>query len=464
MLLAGAWMTVKLTLLGFLLAICIGLPIATARLYGPAPLRWLATVYVEFFRGIPVLLLLFFLYYSLPEVGGMLGLPANLLKLDAFLVGVIGFGLNYGAYESEIYRAGIASIPVGQWEAAASLGMSPLRIFFRIILPQAIKVILPPMTNDLVALFKDTSVVSVIAVSELMKQYQTMANDHLQYVEIGLMTILPLPAHVGAPGPVVALPRTPLGERTINAMHVEISNVTKRFGDRTVLDDISLRIEAGQTVALIGPSGAGKSTLLRCINGLNTFDGGTIRVGDHVLEPNRNHQACPGARQVRRVFGMIFQDFQLFPHLTALQNIMEAPRAVLKMTKTAAQDRALRLLARVGLEDRAQAYPSELSGGQKQRVAIARAMAMEPRGLLCDEITSALDPELKNEVLVVLESLKREGLTLILVTHEIGFARRAADRVVVLAGGKIIEDGPPQQVIDNPQAPRTQQFLKQMMV
>jgi len=189
-LLAGAWMTVKITLLGFLLAICIGLPIATARLYAPAPLRWLATVYVELFRGIPVLLLLFFLYYSLPEVGGMLGLPTNLLKFDAFLVGVIGFGLNYGAYESEIYRAGIASIPVGQWEAAASLGMSPLRIFFRIILPQAIKVILPPMTNDLVALFKDTSVVSVIAVSELMKQYQTMANDHLQYVEIGLMTIL----------------------------------------------------------------------------------------------------------------------------------------------------------------------------------------------------------------------------------------------------------------------------------
>ncbi len=161
---------------------------------------------------------------------------------------------------------------------------------------------------------------------------------------------------------------------------------------------------------------------------------------------------------------MIFQDFQLFPHLTALQNITEAPRYVLKMPLAEAEDRAWQLLARVGLEDRAGAYPCELSGGQKQRVAIARAMAMAPRGLLCDEITSALDPELKNEVLVVLESLKREGLTLILVTHEIGFARRAADRVVVLAGGKIIEDGPPQQVIENPQAPRTQQFLKQMMV
>jgi polar amino acid transport system ATP-binding protein len=247
-------------------------------------------------------------------------------------------------------------------------------------------------------------------------------------------------------------------------MQVAISNLTKRFGARTILDDISLTIEAGQTVALIGPSGAGKSTLLRCINGLNTFDSGAIRVGDHELVPNRNHQTCPGARQVRRVFGMIFQDFQLFPHLTALHNIMEAPCSVLNMPKKDAEERGRKLLARVGLEDRAHAYPSELSGGQKQRVAIARAMAMGPRGLLCDEITSALDPELKNEVLVVLESLKREGLTLILVTHEVGFARRAADRVVVLAGGKIIEDGPPQQVIENPQAPRTQQFLRQMLI
>ena len=247
-------------------------------------------------------------------------------------------------------------------------------------------------------------------------------------------------------------------------MKVEISNVTKRYGDRTILDNISLRIDAGQTVALLGPSGGGKSTLLRCINGLNTFDGGTVRVGDHLLEPNHNNQSGNGAREVRRVCGMIFQDFQLFPHLTALQNIMEAPQTVLKMTKSSARDRAVRLLARVGLENRAHAYPCELSGGQKQRVAIARAMAMEPRGLLCDEITSALDPELKSEVLDVVESLKHEGLTLILVTHEIGFARRAADRVVVLAGGKIIEDGPPSQVIDHPQTPRMQQFLKQMLI
>ncbi len=247
-------------------------------------------------------------------------------------------------------------------------------------------------------------------------------------------------------------------------MQVVISNVTKRFGQRLVLDDVSLRIDAGQTVALIGPNGAGKSTLLRSINGLNSFDHGEIRVGSHTLLPNRSHHACPGARQVRRLFGMIFQDFQLFPHLTALQNVMEAPRCVLKLARAEAQDRAVRLLDRVGLADRAGAYPQELSGGQKQRVAIARAMAMAPRGLLCDEITSALDPELKSEVLAVLEDLKRDGLTLIIITHEIGFARRAADRVVVLADGKIIEDGTPSQVLDDPQMPRTQQFLSRILM
>jgi polar amino acid transport system ATP-binding protein len=160
---------------------------------------------------------------------------------------------------------------------------------------------------------------------------------------------------------------------------------------------------------------------------------------------------------------MIFQDFQLFPHLTALQNVIEAPIQVLHRSPAEARERGMQLLERVGLADRAQNFPRQLSGGQKQRVAIARALAMEPRGLLCDEITSALDPELKSEVLEVLEALKQDGMTLLMVTHEIGFARRAADRVVVLAGGSIIESGPPSQVIDNPQTPRTKLFLSRIL-
>lgn len=185
MLLEGAQVTVEIAVLGMLLAITLGLPIALARMYGPAPLRWLALGYVEFFRGIPVLLLLYFLYYGLPDVAASWGLP---LRMTAMQAAVLGFGINYAAYEAEIYRAGIAAVPAGQWEAAASLGMSAPLTFRRIILPQALRTILPPMTNDFVALFKDTSVVSIIAVVELSKEYQTLSKTSLKYVEIGLVT------------------------------------------------------------------------------------------------------------------------------------------------------------------------------------------------------------------------------------------------------------------------------------
>jgi ABC-type polar amino acid transport system ATPase subunit len=245
---------------------------------------------------------------------------------------------------------------------------------------------------------------------------------------------------------------------------IALRGLTKRFGSRLILDDISLSVAKGQTVALIGPSGGGKSTLLRCINGLNVFDQGEVQVGPHRLGPSLNGRANGhAATGVRRLVGMVFQDFQLFPHFTALENIIEAPTRVLGTSPVTARERAMDLLKRVGLAERADAFPQQLSGGQKQRVAIARALAMEPAALLCDEITSALDPELKNEVLAVLEDLKSEGMTLLLVTHEIGFARRAADRVIVLAGGKIIEDGAPEQVIDRPSMPRTQQFLSRVM-
>jgi polar amino acid transport system ATP-binding protein len=250
-------------------------------------------------------------------------------------------------------------------------------------------------------------------------------------------------------------------------LHLSVRDLTKRFGDRLVLDGVSLEVQPGETVALIGPSGGGKSTLLRCLNGLNVFDRGEVRVGPYVLRPHPGDGGAvrrdPEVRQVRRLLGMIFQDFQLFPHLTALENVIEAPVQVLRLPRAAAEERGLRLLGRVGLADRAGAYPRQLSGGQKQRVAIARALAMEPRGLLCDEITSALDPELKSEVLDVVEGLKRDGLTLVMVTHEIGFARRAADRVVVLADGKIVEDGPPAQVLDDPRTPRTRLFLSRLL-
>jgi ABC-type polar amino acid transport system ATPase subunit len=243
---------------------------------------------------------------------------------------------------------------------------------------------------------------------------------------------------------------------------VSMHNMTKRFGDRTILDQITLTIRPGETAALIGPSGGGKSTLLRCLNGLNTFDGGAVQVGPHRLVPG-NGNSRRDIQHVRRSFGLIFQDFQLFPHRNVLDNVTEAPTRVLGLPTREAQERARSLLERVGMGDFARAYPQQLSGGQKQRVAIARALAMQPRGLLCDEITSALDPELKHEVLNVIEDLKRDGLTIILVTHEIGFARRAADRVVMLDGGRVVEEGPPAEVLERPRSERMALFLKRVM-
>ena len=243
---------------------------------------------------------------------------------------------------------------------------------------------------------------------------------------------------------------------------VSMHNMTKRFGERTILDQVTLTIRPGETAALIGPSGGGKSTLLRCLNGLNTFDGGAVQVGPHRLGPGPGNSRRD-IQHVRRSFGLIFQDFQLFPHRNVMDNVTEAPIRVLGLPVREAQERALKLLERVGMADFARVHPQQLSGGQKQRVAIARALAMEPRGLLCDEITSALDPELKHEVLNVIEDLKRDGLTIILVTHEIGFARRAADRVVMLDGGRIVEEGTPAEVFDRPKTERMALFLKRVM-
>ena len=242
---------------------------------------------------------------------------------------------------------------------------------------------------------------------------------------------------------------------------LSVRELRKHYGATPILRGVSCAVQAGESVAIIGPSGGGKSTLLRCANGLAHFDAGEVQVGEHRLVAGASRAENRAAhRQVRRALGMIFQDFQLFPHMTALDNVALGPMAVLGQRKRDARERAHALLDRVGLGARATAYPRELSGGQKQRVAIARALAMEPRGLLCDEITSALDPELRHEVVSVLESLRKDGLMLLLVTHELSFARRLADRVLVLADGEIAETGPTAEVLDHPQSERAQRFLR----
>jgi polar amino acid transport system ATP-binding protein len=237
---------------------------------------------------------------------------------------------------------------------------------------------------------------------------------------------------------------------------VRIDALRKRFGSNEVLKGVDFSVAAGEVIAIIGKSGSGKSTLLRCINGLEPFQEGRLSVDGRTLHTDPDAAAL---RELRQHVGMIFQGFNLFPHLTVGRNVMLAPRRVKNVSDAAAAELARRLLERVGLAEKFDAYPEQLSGGQQQRVAIARALAMEPRVLLCDEITSALDPELVGEVLRVVEALADEGMTLLMVTHEMNFARRVADRVVFMHGGRIHEMGSPEALFTDPKTPELQQFL-----
>ncbi|PRE68590.1 ABC transporter ATP-binding protein [Burkholderia multivorans] len=517
--LSGLARTLVLTLLGAVFGFALGALVAFARLSRSRLLSASAWTFVWLFRSIPLIVLLLILNnlgYLYEHV--RLGVPfTDIVWFDApttdlispFAAAVLGLTLNHAAFSAEVIRGGILSVDQGQLEAAAALGLPHGRQTARIVLPQAMRAILPTAFNDLIVLAKGTSMVYVLAMPELFYTVQVIYRRNLEVIPLLMvatvwyliiLTVLsaiqvqverhyargalrnPPPsaltfvlARAGALWRrVVArrgMPAAGAGDDAVVPQpggEVTVHRVSKRFGTQRVLDDVSFVAPRGSVTVIVGPSGSGKSTLLRTINHLERVDDGIIDIDGELIGYRRDGDVLHELKERdvlkrRSAVGMVFQTFNLFPHLTVLENLIEAPLALGAATREAAERTARALLARVGLADKADAYPRQLSGGQQQRVAIARALALRPKVLLFDEPTSALDPELVNEVLDVIKELARSGTTLVIVTHEIGFAREVADNVLFMERGRIVEAGPPAVVLDAPAHPRTRAFLSHVL-
>jgi polar amino acid transport system permease protein len=520
---AGLGRTLLLTGISAVIGFLLGGILAFARVSKSPLLSGLSWGYIWLLRSIPLIVLLLvlnnlgYLYASIN-----IGVPFTEIlwaqfdtvqTLSPFAVAIIGLSLNQAAFSSEIIRGGILSVDQGQHEAAAALGLSRWRQASHIVLPQAMRAILPSGFNEIIGLAKATSIVYVLALPELFYTVQVIYRRNLEVIPLLLvatvwyliiMVVLSgfqylieqyysrganreaLPPLVdrlfraiARKSPEAATPigsraasvdRTPLASFASDRIggEIEIHAVNKFFGTNKVLDDVDLTITSGEVVAIIGPSGAGKSTLLRTINHLERVDTGIVAIDSELIGYERRGDTLyelkePAIRRRRASVGMVFQNFNLFPHLTALENVIEAPVSVSGVPRDEAVAQGRDLLARVGLADKADAYPRHLSGGQQQRVAIARALALRPKVLLFDEPTSALDPELVGEVLDVIKELAKSGTTLVIVTHEIGFAREVADRIVFMESGRIVEIAPPERLFSAPTQTRTREFLAKVL-
>ncbi|WP_064823969.1 amino acid ABC transporter permease/ATP-binding protein [Rhizobium phaseoli] len=464
------------------LGVVIGMVLAVM---GISQSRWLrlpARVYTDIFRGLPAIVTILIIGQGFARIGREIFGPSP------FPLGILALSLIAGAYIGEIFRSGIQSVERGQMEACRALSMSYGQGMRLIVIPQGIRRVLPALVNQFIGNVKDSSLVYFLGLLASEREIFRVGQDQavvtgnlsplllagvfylvitvplthfVNYIDArlrlgkqgrgsgaasGLVEVSELQA---AAGPVADAPRFKGGA-------LNIRGLSMAYGELEVLKGIDLDIPPGSVTCVIGPSGSGKSTLLRCLNRLVEPKGGDILLdGDSILamRPER----------LRRRVGMVFQHFNLFPDHTALENVMLSLTRIKKMPKRQARRIAEARLAEVGLAARSDHRPAGLSGGQQQRVAIARALAMDPEVILFDEVTSALDPELVKGVLDLMATLGRQGMTMVVVTHEMGFARRVADQVVFMDEGRIVEAGCPEQIFDNPRSERLQRFLAEVL-
>jgi polar amino acid transport system permease protein len=479
-------LVIVLAVLAWVIATVLGMGVALMQRSSVRPVRAVASTYVWFFRSLPLLVLLIFVYNApqvLPELRPFLASP--------FIAGLVAMVLSETAYMAEIHRGGLQAVESGQGEAAQALGIPYAGVQRHVVIPQAFRVALPALGNQFVTILKLTSLVSAISLAEILLVGQRLYTQNFKVLEtllgvaiyyVVLVTVFDrlralversldvrrrryrAVATSAAPGEVAELPGDKQRVPHEGEVVVKARDIHKSYGPVTVLDGVDLDVHRGEVVAIIGPSGSGKTTLVRTLNWLERPEGGTVEIDGeqmgHRLE--RGVLRPVGDRDIarqRRHVGMVFQKFNLFPHKTALQNVTLAP-AYLRLADSAeVERRALDLLAKVGLADHVRKYPHQLSGGQQQRVAIARALALEPSVMLFDEPTSALDPELVGEVLAVMKSLAAEGMTMVVVTHEMRFVHEVADWVVFMDGGKALRQGPPEEIFAGADAPRIERFF-----
>ena len=491
---------IALSLLSWCIATSLGFVLALAKLSQYRALSLPVATYIWFFRSLPLLVLLIFVY-NLPQVfpwmRNYLGSP--------FVAGLLALVLSETAYMAEIHRGGLLSVPNGQREAGKALGISYSGIQQLIVIPQAIRVALPTLSNQFITIVKLTSLVSVISLAEILMVGQRLYTQNFKVLETMLMVALfyvlivtifdnllklaerkldvtrrkgnrnqpsTSAGHASASVPESdshqAGQSTPKPDPQTSETVVDARNISKSFDDLRVLKDVTLEVRKGETVSIIGPSGSGKTTFIRTLNGLEIPDEGSIKLNGAVSfrkdprQPELKTQ-LPQGSQIKNI-GMVFQQFNLFPHRSVLQNVTLGPRYHRFGTARQLEQEALEVLEKVGMREHASKYPHQLSGGQQQRVAIARALAMKPSIMLFDEPTSALDPELVGEVLKNIETLAREGMTMIIVTHEMAFAQRISDRVVFMEEGAIVHAGTPTEIFEHSDEPRITRFLQDFKV